>query len=321
MKQKIFVTHKLPGKEIDKLKEDFEVEVWPGKDISREDLLNKVKGVSGIISLLTEKIDKRVMDAAGENLKVIANYAVGFDNVDCEEADRRGIMVTNTPGVLTESVAEHVIGLMFATMKRIIEGDRFIREGKFAGWEPDLLVGTGVREKTLGVIGLGRIGRWTVMLAKGLGMKVIYNSRTRDEEYEEMEDVAYHSLEQLLEMSDVVSLSVPLCEDTKGMIGKKEIALMKKSAVLINTARGPIVNEDDLISALEQGVIAGAGLDVFWNETKIPSKLTKLSNVVLTPHIASATIEARLSMAKLVVKSVKSVLSGSRPETVVNMEK
>jgi glyoxylate reductase len=321
MKQRVFVTHKLPGKEIDKLKEDFEVDVWSDKDIGRKDLIDKVKGVDGIISLLTEKIDKEVMDAAGENLKVIANYAVGFDNVDCEEADKRKIVVTNTPGVLTESVAEHAIGLMFSVMKRITEGDKFIREGKFAGWEPDLLVGTGVRDKVLGVVGLGRIGRWTVKLANSLGMKVIYHSRTRDEEYEEMEGVVYHSLEQLLEMSDVVSLSVPLHDDTKGMIGKKELKLMKRSAVLINTARGGVVEEKDLIEALKGGVIAGAGLDVFWDESKIPVDLIKLQNVTLTPHIASATIEARLSMAKLAVDSVRSVLLGRMPEMVVNMKK
>lgn len=321
MKQRVFVTHKLPGREIEKLRKDFDVEVWPKKDIDRKDLLSEVKGVSGIISLLTEKIDKEVMDAAGENLKVISNYAVGYDNIDCLEADKRGIIVTNTPGILTESVAEHVIALMFAVLKRIVEGDRFIRAGKFSGWEPDLLVGTGIRGKMLGVVGLGRIGRWTVKLAQGLEMKVIYNSRTRDEEFEEMEGVVYHSLEQLLEMSDVVSLSVPLCKSTEGMIGKKELKMMKRSGVLINTARGPVVNEDALVDALEKGVIAGAGLDVFWDETKIPTRLTKLSNVVLTPHIASATIEARGAMAKIAVDSLRSVLLGRKPETVVNMKK
>ena len=315
------MTHKLPGREIEKLRKDFDVEVWPKKDIDRKDLLSEVKGVSGIISLLTEKIDKEVMDAAGENLKVISNYAVGYDNIDCVEADKRKIAITNTPGVLTESVAEHVLALMFAVMKRVGEGDRFIRAGKFSGWEPDLLVGTGIRGKMLGVVGLGRIGRWTVKLAQGLEMKVIYNSRTRDEEFEEMEGVVYHSLEQLLEMSDVVSLSVPLCKSTEGMIGKKELKMMKRSGVLINTARGPVVNEDALVDALEKGVIAGAGLDVFWDETKIPTRLTKLSNVVLTPHIASATIEARGAMAKIAVDSLRSVLLGRKPETVVNMKK
>jgi len=321
MKQRVFVTHKLPGREIEKLKKDFKVEVWPGKDISRKDLLEKVKGVSGVISLLTERIDKEVMEAAGKDLKVVANYAVGFDNVDVDEASKRGVVVTNTLGVLTESVAEHVLALTVAVMKRVVEGDRFIREGRFLGWEPDLLVGTGVRGKIIGVVGLGRIGKWTVKLAKGLGMKVIYNSRTRDEEFEEMEGVVYHSLEQLLEMADVVSLSVPLCKETEGMIGERELRLMKRSSILINTARGPVVKENDLIEALEKGVIAGAGLDVFWDETRISSKLVKLPNVVLTPHIASATIEARLTMARLAVDSVRVVLSGRVPETVVNMKK
>jgi glyoxylate reductase len=321
MKQKVFVTHKLPGKELDRLRKDFEVEVWPEKDISRKDLLKKVKGVDGIISLLTERIDKEVLDAAGENLKVVANYAVGYDNIDCKEADKRKVVVTNTPGVLTESVAEHVVALMFAVMKRVVEGDMFIREGKFDGWEPDLLVGAGVRGKKIGVVGLGRIGRWTVKLCKGLGMEVLYNSRTRDKEFEEMEGVTYHSLDQLLSMVDVVSLSVPLCEETKGMIGKKELGLMKKSAVLINTARGAVVDEDALTEALEKRSIAGAGLDVFWDETKMPDRLMKLSNVVLTPHIASATIEARVAMARLAVDSVRDVLSGRMPKTKVNLKK
>jgi glyoxylate reductase len=321
MKKRIFVTHKLPGKELERLKEDYEVEVWPGKDIGRKDLLSKVKGVSGIVSLLTEKVDKEVMEAAGENLKVISNYAVGYDNIDCLEADKRGIMVTNTPGMLTEAVAEHVMALMFALMKRLVEGDKFIREGKFSGWEPDLLVGTGVRGKRLGIVGLGRIGRWTGRLAKGLGMEVFYFSRTRDEEYEEANDVEFVQLNKLLSSSDVVSLSVPLCKETEGMIGKKELKMMKKSAILVNTARGPVVDESDLIDALEKGVIAGAGLDVFWDEINIPKRLTKLSNVVLTPHIASATIEARLAMAKMAVDSTRMVLKGKTPVTVVNMKK
>lgn len=320
MKRKIFVTHRLPGKELDKLKKDFEVEVWPERDIGREDLLKKVVGVDGIISLLTEKIDREVMEAAGENLKVVANYAVGYDNIDLEEATKRGIVVTNTPGVLTESVAEHVLALTFAILKRVVEGDKFLREGKFTGWEPDLLVGTGLRGKTMGIIGLGRIGRWTGRLASGLGMEVVYYSRTRDEEYEEAEGVVYHTLDRLLSIADVVSLNVPLTKETEGMIDKKKLLLMKRSAILINTARGAVVVEDDLIEALEKGTIAGAGLDVFWDETKIPRRLVKLTNVVLTPHIASATNEAHLAMAKLAVGSAESVLKGKIPKTAVNMK-
>lgn len=320
MKERIFVTHVLPGKGLKELEKKYEVEVWPKRDIGREDLLKKVKGVVGIVSLLTEKIDKEVMDKAGKDLKVIANYAVGYDNVDLKEATKRGIVVTNTPGVLTESVAEHAIALMMAVSKRLVEGDNFIREGRFKGWEPDLLIGTGLMGKTMGVVGLGRIGRWVARLALGLGMEVVYYSRSRDEEFELANEVEYMSLERLLKKSDVVSLSVPLTKETEGMIGKKELGLMKKTAILINTARGEVVEEKELIGKLRKREIAGAGLDVFEDETKIPETLKKLPNVVLTPHIASATAEARLQMTNLLVRGLKKVLRGELPENVVNKE-
>lgn len=320
MKEKIFVTHILPGKGLEELKKKYEVEVWPERDIGREDLLKKVKGVVGIVSLLTEEIDKEVMEMAGDGLKIVANYAVGFDNIDVEEANKRGIVVTNTPGVLTESVAEHVIALMMAVSKRVVEGDCFVREGKFKGWEPDLLIGMGIMDKTMGVVGLGRIGRWVARLALGLGMEVIYHSRSRNEEFELANEVEYRSLRELLKESDVVSLNVPLNEDTKGMIGKEELDLMKKTAILINTARGEIVNEKALIEKLEEKGIGGAGLDVYEDELNIPKRLRDLPSVVLTPHTGSATIEARLVMTDLLVKGIKSVLSGRIPENVVNKE-
>jgi len=270
------------------------------------------------VSLLTEKIDKEVMDAAGDGLKVIANYAVGFDNVDVEEASKRNIVVTNTPGVLTESVAEHVIALMMAVSKRLVEGDNFVREGKFKGWEPDLLIGTGIMNKTMGVVGLGRIGRWVARLALGLGMEVVYYSRTRNEEFELANEVEYRSFRELLKESDVISLNVSLCEETKNMLGSKELGLMKKTAILINTCRGEVVDEKALIEKLEKREIGGAGIDVYIDELNIPKKLKDLSNVVLTPHTGSATIEARLQMTDLLVKGIKSVLAGKTPKNVVN---
>lgn len=320
MKERIFVTHVLPGKGLEELKKKYEVEIWPERDINREDLLKKVKGVVGIVSLLTEKIDKEVMEVAGDGLKVISNYAVGFDNIDVEEASKRGVVVTNTPGILTESVAEHIIALMMAVSKRVVEGDCFVREGKFKGWEPDLLIGMGIMNKTMGVVGLGRIGRWVARLALGLGMEVVYHSRSRNEEFELANEVEYRSLRELLKESDVVSLNVPLSEETKGMIGKEELGLMKKTAILINTARGEIVDEKALIEKLEKKEIGGAGLDVYEDEINIPKKLKDLPNVVLTPHTGSATIEARLQMTDLLVKGIKSVLAGRIPENVVNKE-
>lgn len=314
------MTHRLPGKFTERLAEDYEVEVWPEKDISREKLLERVRGVSGIISLLTEKIDGEVMDAAGKQLKVVSNYAVGFDNIDVEAATSRGVCITNTPGVLTESVAEHVIGLMICLLKRIVEGDRFVRSGKYHGWEPELLVGTGVREKVMGIVGLGRIGRWTARMASALGMKVIYFNRHRDEEFEEEYGVAYHTLDQLLDQSDVVSLSVPLTDETRHMIDEEQLKRMKKTAILINTARGPVVNEQALIRALSEKWIAGVGLDVYENEESVPEVLRTLPNTVLTPHTASATIEARMAMARLVVENMMDAMAGRQPSCLVNVD-
>lgn len=320
MMKKIFVTHDLPGEYEEKLKKRFEVKVWGKRDISRRDLLREVGGVDGIVSLLTEKIDREVMEAAGENLRVVSNYAVGFDNVDVKTATERGIVVTNTPGVLTEAVAEHVIALMLAVARNIVRGDDFVREGKYRGWEPDLLVGQSMRGKTMGVVGLGSIGKWTARLAKGMGMEVIYNSRTRNEEFEMIEDARYVSLNQLLKEADVVSLNVPLTAETEGMIGKKELKLMKETSILVNTARGRVMVEKDLVEALKKGWIWGAGLDVFDDEEHVSEELRKLERVVLTPHIASATMEARLMMAKIVYKAIMDVFSGRKPEAMVNPE-
>lgn len=317
-KPRIFVTHVYLKKFLTKLEGKYEVEVWPDKDIGREDLLAKVKGVAGVISLLTEKIDAELMDAAGPQLKVVSNYAVGFDNIDLEAATQRGICVTNTSGVLTESVAEQVISFTLALFKRVVEGDRFVRSGKYKGWEPDLLLGTGIRDKVMGVVGLGRIGRWTTRMATALGMKVIYFNRHRDEEFEEEYGVVYHTLDQILRKADVVSLSLPLTKETKHLIGERELKIMKPTALLINTARGLIVDQNALIKALRERWIAGAGLDVFEDEGRIPEELRSLPSTILTPHTASATFEAREAMARMVVENVADVLEGRRPSCLVN---
>lgn len=317
-KKKIFVTHVFLNRYLKELKDKYEVVVWQNKDISQEDLRRQVNGVAGIISTLTEKIDTAVMDAAGTSLKVISNYAVGFDNIDLVEASKRGIYVTNTPGVLTESVAEEVIALTITLFRRIVEGDRFVRSGKYKGWEPDLLLGIGLKNKIMGIVGLGRIGRWTARMASALGMKIIYFNRHRDDEFEEEYSVVYHTLEQLLEQSDVVSLSVPLTEETRHMIGERELKLMKPTALLINTSRGAVVDEKMLIEALKEKWIAGAGLDVFEDESKIPLELIALPNTVLTPHTASATVEARVAMARMVTDNMIDGLEGRQPTCLVN---
>ncbi len=319
-KPKVFVTHIFLERYVKSLRDKFEVITYPGKNITRKELLEGVKGSVGIVSLLTEKIDAEVMDVAGKQLKVVSNYAVGYDNIDVEAATKRGICVTNTPGVLTESVAEQVVAMIFTLYRRIVEGDRLVRSGKYKGWEPDLLLGTSVKNKVIGVVGLGRIGRWTARLAKGLGMKVIYFNRNRNLEFEEENDCIYHTLEKLLELSDVVSLSLSLNEETKHLFTLKEFSLMKRSALFINTARGGLVVEKDLIKALKDGLIAGAGLDVFENEMSIPGELLAMSNVVLTPHTASATVEARDSMAKVLVDNLRDALEGRQPSCLINAE-
>ena len=318
---KVFVTQKLAGDFVDRLAEKYEVVVWPGREISRKDLLRKVRGVDAILSLLTERIDAEVMEKAGENLKIISNCAVGFDNVEVSEATRRGIVVTNTPAALSESVAEHAIALMLTVMRRIVEGDKYVRSGKFKGWEPDLMVGMTVRRKVLGVVGMGRIGEWTARLGYGLGMKVIYYSRSRSVDVEkECKGEYKEKLDELLKEADVISLNVPLNKETEGMIGKKELMMMKKTAVLINTARGAVVKENELIEMLKEGRIAGAGLDVFEDESRVNTGLFKLDNVVLTPHIASATNEARELMAEMAVNNILRTLAGEEPEGLVNEE-
>ncbi len=319
-KPKVFVTHIFLKKYLRELDAKFNVVVYPGKNITRNELLSGVVGSVAIVSLLTETIDEEVMEAAGKQLKIISNYAVGYDNIDVKAATKRGICITNTPGVLTESVAEQVIALTLALYRRVVEGDRLIRSHSYKGWEPDLLLGTSVKDKVMGVIGLGRIGRWTARLAKSIGMKVIYFNRTRDDEFEAENECVYHSLEKLLELSDVVSVSLSLNAETKHIIAKKEFLIMKKTALFINTARGGIVKEDDLVEALKNKSIAGAGLDVFENELKIPEDLLKMNNVILTPHTASATVEARLAMARVLIDNLKDGLEGRQPSCLINTE-
>lgn len=319
--KKIFVSYNLPGLFDEGLSKKYAVEIREGEDlISREELLRKIAGVHGVVTLLTDIVDAEFFEAAGGQLEVVANYAVGYDNIDVAEATKRGVAVTNTPGVLTEAVGEHVIALLLAVSRRVVEGDQHVRAGKYHGWRPNLLVGSTIRGKTMGIIGLGRIGKWTARLACGLGMKTMYYSRTQDMEFELECGLEYTSFEDVLKRADVVSLNVPLTKETSGLMSGPQFALMKKTAILINTARGGVVDEKALIAALKQGVIGGAGLDVFEDERNVNPDLYSLTNVVLTPHIASATQEAREAMARIAVEGVESLLSGSRPANVVNPE-
>lgn len=317
---KIFVCRPIPEVGINLLKEKgFEVEVNPeDRVLSKEELKEKVKGVDAILSLLTDKIDGEVMDTAGPQLKIIANYAVGFDNIDIEAAKARKIMVTNTPGVLTEAVAEHTFALLLACAKHIVEADRFTREGKFKQWEPKGFLGPQLIGKTMGIIGLGRIGSVVAQIAKkGFGMMIVYYDVKPNQAFEKEFNAQFLLIEDLLKNSDFVSIHVPLLPQTRHLINEERLKMMKKEAILINTSRGPVVDEQALVRALKEGWIAGAGLDVYEFEPKLTAGLAELSNVVLTPHTASATFEARDAMSKMAAESIIAAFSGQTPVNLV----
>jgi len=313
---KIFITRRLPEEGI-KMLEEHELEIYEG-DIppSKEEIIEGVRGKDALICLLTDKIDGEVMDSS-PNLKIIANYAVGIDNIDLEEANKRGIVVTNTPGVLTETVADLTWALMMSISRRIVEGDEFMRKGKFKGWAPLLMLGGDVYGKTLGIIGAGRIGKAVAKRAKGFNMKIIYYSRKRKKEMEEI-GADFVDLPTLLKESDFVSLHIPLTKETYHLIGEKEFKMMKSSAYLINTARGKCIDEGALVKALKEGWIRGAALDVFENEPHVMPELKELKNVVITPHIGSASYETRSKMAVMVAENVLAALNGKMPPNCVN---
>lgn len=274
---------------------------------------------NAVLCLLTDKIDVEVLDAAGKQCRIFANYAVGFDNIDVKAATERGIMITNTPGVLTDSVAEHTFTLMLAIAHRVTESDRFTRAGKYIGWEPMLFLGTDVSKKILGVVGLGRIGsRVAHHAVQGFEMRVIYHDLKRNEDFEKEFGAEYRGLNELLKEADFVSLHVPLLPATRHLINAEKLKLMKPTAYLINTSRGPIIEERALVEALEKGVIRGAALDVYENEPELTSGLAKLENVILTPHTASATEETRQAMSELAAKNIVEGLEGRTPPNLVN---
>jgi len=280
--------------------------------------LQKVKGADAILSLLTDKVNDELFDAAGPQLKIVANYAVGYDNIDVPAAAKRNIIITNTPGVLTESVAEHTIALIFALAHRIVESDQFMRDGKYDGWAPMLFLGNDLVGKTIGLVGMGRIGANVAKrMCDGFGVKILYYDRSRSEDLEKQYKMEFVDLETLLKNSDFVSVHLPMTPETKHLLGKAQFAMMKKTAYLINTARGPILDEAALVEALKNGVIKGAALDVYEQEPKMALGLAELPNTVLTPHTASATEETRGAMSELAAKNIIEVLAGRAALTPV----
>jgi glyoxylate reductase len=319
---KVFVTRQIPEAGI-KLLQDagFEVEVSDFDGVlPRPQLLEKVKGVDAILSLLTDKMNAEVMDAAGPQLKIIANYAVGIDNVDLKDAAAHNVIISNTPEVLTESVAEHAIALMFALAHRVVESDQFMRDGKYIGWAPMLFLGNDLVGKTLGLVGLGRIGAAVAKrMHDGFEMKITYYDAKRNEELEKKFHLEYKDLDSLLKEADFVSIHVPMTPETKHLINAERLKMMKKTAYLINTSRGPVVEEAALVEALKSGEIKGAGLDVYEQEPKAAPGLVDLPNTVLTPHTASATEETRGAMSELAAKNIIAVLNGGPPLTPVKL--
>jgi len=303
MKPIVFITQKLPDQAVAELEEQYEVRMWPEENTPapREKLLEEAKEAHALWTMLSDRVDSEVFEAA-PNLKIVSNLAVGYNNIDLEAAHKHGVTVTNTPDVLTESTADLTFALLLATARRVIEAEKTVRSGDWQSWTPMGMTGQNVGGATLGIIGMGRIGEAVARRAKGFGMDILYHNRTR----RNLEDVRYAEFEELLKTSDYIVILTPLTPETKGMIGAKELAMMKESACLINVARGGIVDEMALYEALKEKQIWGAGLDVFEQEpVPIDHPLLTLPNVTVLPHIGSATVQTRLEMMALNAEAIK----------------
>jgi glyoxylate reductase len=304
----VYVSRRVPDRVRTELEALFEVDVHDSEQPPpRAELLDRCRGASGLVTMLTDRVDAELLDAAGPQVRVVSNYAVGVDNVDLDAARARGVVVTNTPDVLTRATAEFTIALLLAATRRVAEGDRLIRRGDLWVWAPTFMLGAGIEGKTLGIVGLGRIGREVARLAGALGMHAIHTSRTGGV-----------PLNDMLPEADVVSLHCPLTSETRHLIDAEALARMRPTAFLVNTARGPIVDESALADALERRAIAGAALDVFEREPDVDERLRRVDSVVLAPHLASATTEAREAMGMLCVEALRAVLvEGRVPRNVV----
>jgi len=317
---KIFVTRKIPEPGLELLKKEHTIEVYPHDRLpTKEEIIKGLKGKDGLLCLLSDTIDEEVIKSE-PNLKMIANYAVGYNNIDVNIATKRGIPVSNTPGILTDTTAEMAWALLFSVARRTVEGDSFTRAGKFKGWAPMLMLGQDVSNKTLGIIGAGRIGTAFALKSKGFNMNVLYVDNRLNETLENELGAKKVDLPFLLKESDFISLHVSLNTSTYHMISEKELKRMKKNAVLINTSRGAVIDEQALVKALKEKWIFGAGLDVYEHEPEISDELKKLDNIILQPHSASATIETRTNMAIMAAENMIAGLKGEIPPNCVNTE-
>jgi glyoxylate reductase len=321
-KPKVYVTREMPERGLRVIKEKFDAEVWPEyAPPPKKVIIEKAAKVDALATLLSDKIDAEVFDAAPK-LKIVAQMAVGFDNIDIPEATKRGIHVTNTPGVLTETTADFAWALLMAVARRTVEADKYVRTGQWkVGWHPMMLQGRDIYGATLGIVGLGRIGCAIAQRAKGFSMKVLYHDVVRRPDFEKEYGIEYVDVDYLFKNADFITINVPLMKETHHLVDEKKLKTMKKTAYIINNARGPVVDEKALYKALKEGRIAGAGLDVFEQEpTPIDSPLLKLDNIVVAPHISSASYETRSKMAEMVADNLIAYFDGKTPPNLVNTE-
>ena len=321
MKPPVLVTKRIYPEAIKYLQEYAEVDYANSDDgLPAEELLRRIRGKQAVVSQLTDRFSAGVIDQL-DGVRVIANVAVGFDNIDVAAATRRRILVTNTPDVLTDTTADFAFALMMAAARRVVEGHRFVHSGHWTKWRIDLLVGQDVHHHTLGIFGMGRIGQAVARRGRGFDMQILYHDAVRASEAVESELRAeFVSAERLLRESDFVSLHVPLLPETRHMMSADQFRIMKPTAILVNTSRGPVVDEGALAAALEEGIIAGAGIDVFENEPRVHPALLKLENVVLAPHIASASVDTRRKMSMMAAENAVAALEGRRPADLLNGE-
>lgn len=311
--KRVLVTRDIPESGIEMLQEKYEV-VVNRADIAmtREQMLEEFPKYDGIVSALTDQIDAEIIEAC-KNVKIFANYAVGFNNFDVEAAKSQGILLSNTPDVLSDSTAETAWSLLFAVSRRIVEADRYVREGKWKNFSAKLMLGQDVHGKTLGIIGAGRIGERFAEKARGYHMRILYHNRTRRLDFEKRFNATYVELDELYAESDFISLHCPLTDETRHLLDADAFRKMKFSAIVVNTSRGPVIDEDALVEALKMNEIWGAGLDVYENEPEIHPDLLEMDNVVLLPHIGSATTETREKMSQMAARNIIEVLEGREP--------
>lgn len=319
---RVFVTYEIPDSGLRMLREKFELDVYTGEEfLTKEEMIERARKADAMVAHLRDPIDAEFIQSL-EKMKIIADYAVGYNNIDVQVATERGIYVTHTPGVLTEATADIAFALILAVARRIVESDKFVRDGKFVGWKPKLMLGYDLYGKTLGIIGMGRIGQAVARRALGFGMNIVYHNRNRlPQEVESEFKAKYLSVDELISTSDFISLHTPLTKETFHMIDAEKIARMKPNAIVVNTARGPVIDEQALYEALKERRIAGTGFDVYENEPKLTPGLEKLDNVVLLPHIGSATYETREKMSQIVALNIIEALEGRIPPNLVPEQK